>query len=184
MTEAAVVDGWLGYDEAVGEFDQQLRLASRVAFDRDLARAAAMTPRSLSAVMLDIDHFKKVNDTYGHGRGDDVLAHVATTMRQIVGRRGRAYRWGGEEFFALLPGFVEGEAAAVAERMRAAIESTEFAHGAPKSVTASLGVAEMTAAESEKAFCERVDAALYKAKHGGRNVVVASAGNYGLRPEP
>ncbi len=184
MTDDAEVDSWLSYAETAGEFDQQLRLASRAAFERDLARAAAMAPRSLSAFMLDIDHFKKVNDTHGHGRGDEVLAQVAATMRQVVGRRGRVYRWGGEEFFALLPGFVEGEAAAVAERLREAVESMDFAHGAPKRVTASLGVAEITADEDDKAFCKRVDQALYRAKNGGRNLVVAAAGNYGTRSEP
>lgn len=181
MTER---DPWAGYSEAPGHFDAKLRIAVRAVGERDLGVAASATPRALAAIMMDIDHFKKVNDTYGHRRGDEVLVSVASTLRQIIGRRGRAYRWGGEEFVVLLPGFSEGEAAAVGERLRAAIEGADLGRQEPKSVTASFGVAELSPEEDPAAFIERADKALYRAKNGGRNRVVASEGSYGLRPAP
>lgn len=183
MSESAPEDPWSGYSAAPEDRAELVPLASRRAFDRDLALAAQERPRRLALLALDIDHFKKVNDTYGHPIGDKVLIRVAHAVRATVGRRGRAYRCGGEEFMALLPGFTEGEAAAVAERLRRTVEAIKFDTGEPPRVTASFGVAEFSEEEPIADFVKRADDALYRAKGGGRNRVTSACGDYGQKAE-
>jgi len=136
--------------------------------------AAARYSAPLSLVMVDIDHFKKVNDTHGHLAGDRVLKGVADVIRRSVrGKSGEsAYRYGGEELAILLPRLPLAKAAQVAERVRAAIEARPIAGIA---VTASLGVAQYATGAYEQ-LVARADAALYAAKKGGRNRVVVDAG--------
>lgn len=125
----------------------------------------------LCLIMVDVDHFKKVNDTYGHVTGDKVLKGVAEIVKKKV-RGGSAYRYGGEEMAVLLPKADLEGAAQVAERLRAAIEAHKIAG---VKVTASFGVAQCEAALSEPPmFVEKADQALYKAKEGGRNRVVTA----------
>ncbi len=125
----------------------------------------------LALVMADVDHFKKVNDTFGHLAGDKVLQGVAAILRNRV-RGGSAFRYGGEEMAVLLPKTGRAEAAEVAERLRKAIEARKIAG---VKVTASFGVAELDASMADSAaLVERADQALYRAKESGRNRVVAA----------
>lgn len=125
----------------------------------------------LSLIMVDVDHFKKVNDTYGHPVGDKVLQAVAAILKRRV-RGGAVFRYGGEEMAVLLPKTGLSGGVAVAERLRRAIEARRIAG---IRVTASFGVAELdgTIADAET-FVERADRALYRAKEEGRNRVVAA----------
>ncbi|NIC43126.1 diguanylate cyclase [Aquabacterium sp. A08] len=127
----------------------------------------------LSLIMIDLDHFKTVNDTYGHAMGDSVLASFAHTIAQEVREVDVIGRMGGEEFVVLLPNTEVTEAVRVAERMRLAVASSELhAYGDTLRYTASFGVAAFDPRElSLNRFMDRADAALYEAKHGGRNRV-------------
>ena len=125
----------------------------------------------LSLIMVDVDHFKKVNDTHGHVTGDKVLKGVAEILKKKV-RGGSAYRYGGEEMAVLLPKAELEGAVQVAERLRAAIEAHKIAG---VKVTASFGVAQFEPGLADPpALVEKADQALYKAKEGGRNRVVAA----------
>jgi diguanylate cyclase (GGDEF)-like protein len=132
----------------------------------------------LSLIMVDIDHFKKVNDTHGHVAGDRVLQGVAEVLSKKV-RGGSAFRYGGEEMAVLLPKSDLAAAAAVAERLRAAIEARKIAG---IRVTASLGVAQLDERVTDPpSFVERADQALYKSKENGRNQVTTAEA---ARPAP
>lgn len=124
-----------------------------------------------SVVMLDVDHFKQVNDTYGHAVGDEVLRTVSRSMEAQVRQGDLVGRYGGEEFLIVLPMTELESAKALAQRVRAAVE-TDTRH-APGSVTASLGVAQLLSGEPVDRWLMRVDEALYRAKAAGRNCVVA-----------
>jgi diguanylate cyclase (GGDEF)-like protein len=119
--------------------------------------------------MLDIDHFKVVNDTFGHNIGDDVLVDIADTLRVSVRNSDTAGRWGGEEFLVILPSTDLGSAGAVAEKIRAQIADAVLP--TVGRVTVSLGVAEYQAGDTEQELVARADLALYAAKEGGRNMV-------------
>ena len=143
-------------------------LQDRVAQLTDQARVMG-DGTTLAMVTGDIDHFKQVNDTHGHQRGDDVLRDVAYLIRKTVRRFELVYRMGGEEFLVLLPGHDLAEAGRVAERIRAAVE-----HGRPGGldVTISLGAVEFGVDGSDlHSLLARADEALYTAKREGRNRV-------------
>jgi len=120
--------------------------------------------------MIDIDHFKSVNDTFGHQRGDDVLALVA----DVIGRSCRdidtVARYGGEEIVVLLPEADEAGALAVGEKLRAAVEAL-VPPRVPAPVTVSAGVATLLAGMQPQELVGQADEALYRAKHAGRNRV-------------
>jgi len=124
----------------------------------------------LSLLMIDLDHFKKVNDTYGHSAGDEVLKGFCDIARGLLRSIDILGRWGGEEFVALLPETSLGGAEIVAERLRAALEGFVFENG--MRVTASIGVASHREDEEFASILGRADACLYKAKLGGRNLVI------------
>ncbi|MCR5025468.1 MAG: GGDEF domain-containing protein [Lachnospiraceae bacterium] len=129
--------------------------------------------RDIYIIMLDLDHFKKVNDMYGHGEGDKVLIACASSLKpeaEILGEGTAAGRWGGEEFMVMIHANDRDEAMAVAERIRESISAKRFELAG--SVTASLGVTGVEAEENADAVFTRVDKALYGAKEGGRNRVV------------
>lgn len=128
----------------------------------------AATP--FSVIMLDIDHFKQINDTHGHIVGDKMLVGIAETMKSVVGDKGIIGRYGGEEFIVILPGIVEAEAFFVGERIRRLVENQELFEGVK--VTISMGVAECDS--SCESIIERADALLYEAKKLGRNRVISS----------
>src|SRR5207248_11612203 len=124
---------------------------------------------ALSLGLLDVDHFKRVNDTHGHPSGDAVLAHLASLLIASVRSSDIVARYGGEEFAFVLVEAGAQEAAIVAERMRARVEAHEFdvPGGGRLHATASIGLAEARADDSAPALLQRADAALYQAKAQG-----------------
>lgn len=147
-------------------------LPNKRSIEDTLKRMAAQSARSLTplaAIMLDLDHFKQVNDVHGHNRGDDVLAAVGATISACLRASDFAGRYGGEEFLILLPGTDREAAMAAAERLRSAIAATQIP-GNDCAVTASLGVAVMPDHFTESIGLLRgADRALYAAKRAGRN---------------
>jgi two-component system cell cycle response regulator len=145
-----------------------------VLFNRSMARG-----RPLSVLITDIDRFKQVNDTYGHDGGDQVLKEFATRVRSTVRGADLACRYGGEEFVVVMPDTSPEIAAAVAERLRAAIESTPFllkSSGETLNITASFGISSrISSVITPDQLMKQADLALYQAKNTGRNRVVASA---------
>jgi diguanylate cyclase (GGDEF)-like protein len=131
--------------------------------------------RSMSVIMLDVDHFKKFNDTYGHAVGDEVLKVVGRVLPQMVRASDIPCRFGGEEFVVLCPDTDAPGAARVAERIREAIGKVELLdlEGRPvRQITASLGVSSLLPTDERVAeVLERADTALYACKAGGRNQV-------------
>ena len=124
-------------------------------------------------VVVDVDRFKAVNDTFGHAVGDAVLRAVAVRLLTDLRDEDLAARWGGEEFLLMLPDI--GDAAAVAERLRAAVAAEPVrAEEQTVPVTASFGWATWDGGESAEALVARADAALYEAKQAGRDRVVAA----------
>ncbi|BAF69750.1 GGDEF domain-containing protein [Nitratiruptor sp. SB155-2] len=123
--------------------------------------------RPLSVILFDIDHFKKINDTYGHDIGDVVLRELAKIIKQNIRKYDYAIRWGGEEFLILTPETDEKQAFAMAEKLRKAVESHTFPEVGK--VTISLGVASVDPNESIDQAIKKADNALYGSKLGGRN---------------
>jgi diguanylate cyclase (GGDEF)-like protein len=129
--------------------------------------------RPMTAMMVDIDHFKRVNDTYGHAAGDEVIRAVAAVLRRNVRHPDIFGRYGGEEF-AVVQSEVHGDPVELGERIRAAVEETAVTgHGDPIKVTISVGLAELKPDDTLDALLGRADRALYRAKEAGRNRVVA-----------
>lgn len=163
-----------------GELDDRLPLGRRGAFDRDLVEAVEISRRQkrpLALVMMDIDHFKKVNDAHGHPVGDEVLLAVAGLVVERTAHKGRAYRYGGEEVALLLPTYSAEEASGLAERIRRDLEGRALSSKDLR-VTASFGVASIPDQASDaKALLERADSALYQAKESGRNRVQTAPDN-------
>jgi diguanylate cyclase len=156
-------------------------LPNRRSFEEALAEEAARSQSEgepLAVLILDVDHFKRVNDTYGHPTGDRVLRGVAMATRSALRPTDRPGRLGGEEFAILLPGTAADAARGVAERLRESVAAQTFAVSEDEpstlSVTASFGVAERRPGETGDAMLARADAALYEAKRTGRNRVVSS----------
>ncbi|QKK15651.1 PleD family two-component system response regulator [Rhizobium indicum] len=145
-----------------------------VLFNRSMARG-----RPLSVLITDIDRFKHVNDTYGHDGGDEVLREFSNRVRSTIRGADLACRYGGEEFVVVMPDTSPEIAAAVAERLRAAIENAPFMlkhAGEALNVTASFGIASrITSVLTPDQLMKQADLALYEAKNTGRNRVVAAA---------
>ncbi len=137
------------------------------------AAAAHRHNRPLSVFMFDLDHFKRVNDTYGHLCGDEVLKQVIRMTRKNIRQEDILAKYGGEEFIAILPETKKARAMALADRIRAKIEAMPIAfNGKTIYVTASFGVAELKPGTDITRLIEDVDAMLYKAKLNGRNTVM------------
>jgi len=130
----------------------------------------------LGILLIDIDHFKKFNDNYGHQIGDQVLRMVAKVFQESVRDVDLAARYGGEELVAVVPGADLDRCAEVAERIRSRIAEARLTRRstgrAIASVTVSVGVAQFRLAESAEATIQRCDRALYQAKRAGRNRIV------------
>jgi diguanylate cyclase (GGDEF)-like protein/PAS domain S-box-containing protein len=159
-------------DRKRAEQDHLTEAFNRQGFDDRLEMACATArryQRPLALIFLDLDHFKAVNDRYGHAVGDDVLRGVARTLFAEVRDSDVVSRWGGEEFAILTPETSQNEALDLAERLRLAV--SEHHHAVVGQITASFGVAEFAHNETEIDFVRRVDEALYKAKGAGRNRV-------------
>lgn len=131
---------------------------------------------AMSLIMVDIDHFKRLNDEFGHLMGDDVLRQISTIFTQNLRKVDVACRYGGEEFAIIVPETTGEDAYYVAEKLRKAIQAAVFP-GVPRPVTISAGVASYPAnGEARDELIKAADEALYQAKQSGRNTVVASAG--------
>ena len=138
---------------------------------REVARANRQH-QPLTLILSDIDYFKRINDTYGHTVGDQVLAALGRIFGSHVRPYDVAARFGGEEFALLFPGAACHEGAAIAERLRKQVGAVQIP-GGPESITVSFGVATLMEGESGEAFLARTDAALGRAKDCGRNRVEA-----------
>lgn len=178
---AAAGDLDAGFMDLVGRVDQLSAQASTDALTGLLNRyglaplyhaerlRAERHGRALSLVLLDLDHFKRVNDESGHAAGDGVLRELATLLRHSVRAEDIVARWGGEEFVILLPECDETAAAALAENLRGAMAAHDFR--VPRRITASFGVAQLEDGGDLESLVARADAALYRAKTLGRNRV-------------
>jgi len=138
---------------------------------QEVARARRYGP-PLSVALLDIDHFKKVNDTFGHAMGDKVLVAVAEALGDALRNTDVAIRWGGEEFLVLLPRTAAGGARTAGDRLRAAIAAIPPFDGGPERVTVSVGVTAFVEGDSPESIVDRADIALYDAKAQGRDQVI------------
>jgi diguanylate cyclase (GGDEF)-like protein/PAS domain S-box-containing protein len=156
--------------------DSLTGMASRSHFmgyaETELARARRHG-RPLSMVMLDVDHFKQINDHHGHAMGDAVLRVLTRTCRALVRQQDLVGRLGGEEFGILMPDTDSEHALALAERLRSAIAALRLAtpHGDTVAVTASFGISILLADDTLDRLLARADAGLYLSKHAGRNRV-------------
>lgn len=150
-----------------GYFEQQLELEFKRAERRR---------QKFSLLMIDIDHFKQLNDTFGHHVGDQVLRDIASILMKDMREVDTVARYGGEEFVMILPETIESGAAYVAQRLRRAVEQAKFFAGSPRAIqhlTISIGIAVFeTDAQFKRDLIEFADAALYAAKRNGRNQVV------------
>jgi diguanylate cyclase (GGDEF)-like protein len=166
-----------GRDSLTGVFD-------RGRFDRDGKAAveqAVAGRRAMSILVIDVDHFKSINDHHGHAVGDEVLKQIAREITQATRDTDRVYRYGGEEFIVVCEGLAHGPALLAAERFRLRLAATEI-HGLPDRVTASIGVA--TTPDDGRNLTElfaTADGRLYGAKEAGRNRVM---GRLIERPDP
>jgi diguanylate cyclase (GGDEF)-like protein len=135
---------------------------------REITRATRYG-HNLSLVFLDIDHFKQVNDTYGHSTGDEVIKTFVDTVRKRIRDTDLISRWGGEEFIVMAPETDLEGVQNFAESVRERVAATEYP--GVGHVTCSLGVAQWKPGETFEVFCSRADVALYEAKKTGRNRV-------------
>ncbi|WP_223483725.1 GGDEF domain-containing protein [Pseudomonas sp. A-RE-19] len=146
---------------------------NRIAMDQTLQREIEMSRRHsqpLSLLMLDIDHFKHINDTYGHSAGDEVLKAVAASIKNQLRNVDMVFRFGGEEFLILLSNTSRDAAAMIGERLRFAAQAQEYtADGKAIELTVSLGCSTLLPGESADSLLRRADSALYVAKREGRN---------------
>lgn len=162
--------------------DPLTKLLNRQAFDFVFQQAILDSERSrqtLCVAIMDIDHFKKINDKHGHLVGDHVLKEIAAISRRSLRESDVICRWGGEEFLLLLKNCSLEKATAIAETLRSTIAANDFSRTTDLtkgrlSLTVSMGVAECKPQESEDSVFERADVALYQAKENGRNSVYFS----------
>ncbi|PRX09676.1 UNVERIFIED_ORG: diguanylate cyclase (GGDEF)-like protein [Martelella mediterranea] len=167
LAAAARADGLTGLDNR-REFDRVLD--TRI-------QTARETNQPFALLIIDVDHFKVFNDTYGHLAGDDVLRQVAQVISENARDGDRAYRYGGEEFVMIMPGLRAYEAAAIAERVRKAISEHTMVlpDGSESQLTVSIGVSVFNPQASQPDIVDLADKALYTAKTEGRNRVKITA---------
>src|SRR4051812_40247280 len=166
LAKRAMIDGLTG-------------LWNRACFEQRLASELSLTRRSarpLACAMLDLDHFKRINDEHGHPFGDEVLRGVASVIQEACRAEDVPCRYGGEEFVLLLPNTALAGAVTLAERIRAAVSNTPFMfRRARVTVTCSIGIADnLRLAGSDTSLVDLADQALYRAKQDGRNRAVSA----------
>ncbi len=152
--------------------DALTRVANRLKFDMILEQQIEMSRRyshSFSLILIDIDNFKKINDTLGHQVGDNILLELAVLVKNVMRKSDTFARWGGEEFAIILPQTKVKTAAKIAEKLRLKIEHHTFCDDL--NITCSFGVSEYKKSYSRKELIVQVDKHLYNAKHSGKNQV-------------
>ena len=160
--------------QAEAETDVLTGAPNRRALDellRHQVQIAAATGRAFSVLLLDIDHFKLVNDTHGHGAGDDTLRAFAQRVREHLRQGDTCARYGGEEFVVVLPGTTLVAALEVAERLRYGVAEASLIAEPLVRTTVSIGAAQHRVGETAEQLMARADTAVYAAKRGGRNQV-------------
>ncbi|MGQ9509952.1 MAG: sensor domain-containing diguanylate cyclase [Thermodesulfobacteriota bacterium] len=168
--------------KTIAIYDPLTNLYNRRYFEERLmgeAQRAFHGGSSLSLIMVDIDHFKKINDTFGHTEGDKILQEVATLLKNSVRKKDTVARYGGEEFVIILPEAGLDEANMIAERIRRLIEKTSFTIGRVQmNITVSLGISNFPThhVKTKEELVRMADQALYEAKRGGRNRVCLFGG--------
>ena len=176
----ALGDRAFGQLRDAAERDPLTGLLNRRGFDRAIAGAGRDGRPSGSVLICDIDHFKQVNDRFGHAAGDRVIQELAEALRRVLPANAVSARFGGEEFVAFLPHAGLAEAGILAQTLRARFAAQDWRHmNIDQQITASFGVASIADGEdSAQPAITRADHALYEAKAGGRNKVVWDGGNY------
>lgn len=151
-------------------------LGNRCAFDQTIQREISLAKRhrtSFALLLLDIDNFKQINDSFGHLSGDAILREMGQLLMQQKRNSDQAFRYGGEEFAIILHQSTKVGAAQVAERIRAHIEHYDFMiKGKPMHITVSMGLTHVSAQDTFETLFERVDRALYLAKSKGKNQIL------------
>ncbi|MBC8238128.1 MAG: diguanylate cyclase [Helicobacteraceae bacterium] len=151
--------------------DQLTQLSNRREFDKDIYTSIIKAQReksSLVLLMMDIDHFKNINDTFGHQIGDEILIGVAKIIQNSTREYDKSYRVGGEEFTVILKDIDKSEARSLAARIK---DDVETFYSVDKKITLSLGMCEYNQEDDATLFYKKVDDALYRAKENGRNVL-------------
>jgi diguanylate cyclase len=158
---------------AAARTDPLTRLPNRRAFDEELVSRIAEWQRTaapLHVMVIDVDHFKKLNDRHGHLAGDQVLRKIADVLRGMLPETDMIARLGGEEFAVILPGTNAGDARRLCEAVRAAVDATEFRFEKSRfPLSISLGLASVQTGDDPVGLVRRADEALYAAKRAGRN---------------
>lgn len=162
----------------LADIDRLTGLLNRSAMERDLVDEFEMSrtqKKPLTLAMIDLDHFKKVNDDHGHSTGDRVLQQMAERFVESLRPRDRVYRYGGEEFLVLLPNTPIHDAQPVLERLRRRVFYSPIEHRSVKfTQTVSIGAAQARLDELHSNTIERADYALYEAKGSGRNRIICA----------
>ncbi|HEY6898844.1 MAG TPA: sensor domain-containing diguanylate cyclase [Rhodocyclaceae bacterium] len=177
LLTGVTLNRYQGRLEEMATIDKLSGLLNRQAFEVLFLQTLAelrRSPAPLAAVLLDIDHFKQINDRFGHLCGDQVIEQVAATMKSRLRESDIPCRWGGEEFLVLLKNCDRAQAAALAEALRSAVADLRFEFdGQVATVTVSAGIAAYRDGDSPERLVDRADQRLYAAKRGGRDRVVA-----------
>ncbi len=162
--------------------DSLTQVGNRAAFELAIQREFQLCRRNgayFSLLIVDMDHFKKINDENGHAVGDMTLQFVAALIRNTLRQTDQVYRYGGEEFLVILGGTAHAEALVIADRLRITLASEAFEHEEePVRVTVSIGVGTSRDTDSRDTLFQRTDAALYQAKAQGRNCVVSAESQF------
>ncbi|MDH5257374.1 MAG: diguanylate cyclase [Gammaproteobacteria bacterium] len=166
-------------ERMMAQIDTLTGISNRLGYEHHLAQEYARWKRfgnPLSLVVWDIDHFKRINDDYGHVAGDKALKTLASLLASKVRETDYIARYGGEEFVLIMPGATAESAKLVAEKLRETVENSGFHFkGVPVTITISAGIAEFSEGDIPTSVFERADKALYQAKQNGRNQVVISS---------
>ncbi|MBN2887552.1 MAG: GGDEF domain-containing protein, partial [Chromatiaceae bacterium] len=159
--------------EALSTTDWLTKISNRIKLESDFSAQldrARHFGTSFAVLLCDVDYFKRINDTFGHQAGDQVLVELAGLLKSTMRQSDQVGRWGGEEFMLILPETSLDAALTLAERLRLLVSQHSFPGGAA-SVTISVGVSAYRADDTQESLTERADQALYRAKSEGRNRV-------------
>lgn len=172
-TERTALQRSLEREHELAQTDTMIGMPNRLAYEKRIEAVYEnwlVTGRPLSIAAIDIDHFKSINDTYGHTAGDAVLRIIGQALVKYVRPVDFVARYGGEEFIVIFDGADETESLQVCERLRGKVQHLNF-HAArqPVRVTASIGLAQFRTGDTPRSVFDRADLALYTAKNGGRN---------------